>query len=88
MSCPLEKPPFYCVRILPRDLCTFAGLRTNGHGQVLGGSGDAIAGLYAAGADMASIFGGSYPGPGANSRSTMTTGHDSVPTAVVLHSPG
>jgi succinate dehydrogenase/fumarate reductase flavoprotein subunit len=71
---PIEKPPFYCVRILPGDLGTFAGLRTNGYAQVLRRDGSAIPGLYAAGTDMASIFGGSYPGPGTVLGPAMTFG--------------
>jgi succinate dehydrogenase/fumarate reductase flavoprotein subunit len=71
---PLDKPPFYCVRVLPGDLGTFAGLRTNGNAQVLGADGRAIPGLYAAGTDMASIFGGSYPGPGTVLGPAMTFG--------------
>ena len=71
---PIERPPFYCVRILPGDLGTFAGLRTNGCAQVLGRDGSAIPGLYATGTDMASIFGGSYPGPGTILGPAMTFG--------------
>lgn len=71
---PIDKPPYYCVSILPGDLGTFAGLRTNGHGQVLARDGSTIPGLYAAGTDMASIFGGSYPGPGTTLGPAMTFG--------------
>jgi len=71
---PIEKPPFYGVRILPGDLGTFAGLRTNGCAQVLDRDSSVIPGLYAAGTDMTSVFGGSYPGPGANLGPAMTFG--------------
>jgi len=71
---PIDKPPFYCIRILPGDLGTFAGLRTNGNAQVLARDGSVIPGLYAAGTDMASIFGGSYPGPGTMLGPAMTFG--------------
>ncbi len=71
---PIETPPFYCLRIVPGDLGTFAGLRTNGDAQVLDREGGVIPGLYAAGTDMTSIFGGSYPGPGANLGPAMTFG--------------
>ena len=71
---PIETPPFYGVRILPGDLGTFAGLRTNGRAQVLDRDGSVIPGLYAAGTDMTSIFAGSYPGPGANLGPAMTFG--------------
>ena len=72
---PIEKPPFYCVRIVPGDLGTFAGLRTNGRAQVLNRDGNVIPGLYAVGTDMTSIFAGHYPGPGANLGPAMTFGY-------------
>lgn len=72
---PIEKAPFYAVRVLPGDVGTFAGLRTNGDAQVLATDGTPIPGLYAAGADLSSIFGGSYPGPGANLGPAMTFGY-------------
>jgi succinate dehydrogenase/fumarate reductase flavoprotein subunit len=72
---PIVKPPFYGVRVLPGDVGTFAGLRTNGKAQVLAADGSAIRGLYAAGSDLSSIFGGSYPGPGTNLGPAMTFGY-------------
>ncbi|MGA9865570.1 MAG: FAD-dependent oxidoreductase [Acetobacteraceae bacterium] len=71
---PIETPPFYAVRILPGDLGTFAGLRTDASARVLDRNGCAIAGLYAVGTDMASVFSGAYPGPGANLGPAMTFG--------------
>ncbi|MBI2294277.1 MAG: FAD-binding protein, partial [Betaproteobacteria bacterium] len=41
---------------------------------VLARDGSTIPGLYAAGTDMASIFGGSYPGPGTTIGPAMTFG--------------
>ena len=61
---PLERGPFYAVRLYVGDLGTFAGLRTNERAQVLNGNGKPINGLYAAGNDAASIMGGNYPGGG------------------------
>ena len=61
---PLERGPFYAVRLYVGDLGTFAGLRTNEYAQVLNGNGQPIGGLYAAGNDAASIMGGNYPGGG------------------------
>lgn len=61
---PIETGPFYAVEVVVGDLGTFAGLRANGRAQVLDGAGKPIDGLYAAGNDMASICGGSYPGGG------------------------
>ena len=48
----------------PGDAGTSVGLRTDVDARVLGRDGQAIEGLYAAGADMASIMRGRYPGPG------------------------
>ena len=42
--------------------------------RVMDLQGAPIDGLYAVGTDMASIFGGSYPGPGANLGPAMTFG--------------
>jgi hypothetical protein len=60
---PICKPPFYAVRIVPGDLGTFMGLKTDRRGRVLGEFGP-IGGLYAVGNDAASVFAGAYPGPG------------------------
>lgn len=72
---PIERPPYYAVKIYPGDLGTFAGLRTDEHARVLTAGGAAVPGLYAAGTDMASIFGGYYPGPGINLGPAMTFGY-------------
>ncbi len=61
---PLERGPFYAVRIVPGSLGTFAGLAVNQHAQALDAAGAAIPGLYAAGNDMASVMGGHYPSGG------------------------
>ena len=61
---PLERAPFYAVKVVPGDLGTFAGLRGDAHARVLDREGRPIPGLYAAGNDLASIMGGNYPGGG------------------------
>jgi succinate dehydrogenase/fumarate reductase flavoprotein subunit len=71
---PIEQGPFYAVKVLPGSFGTFAGLRTNGHAQVLGQDGRPIPGLYAAGTDMASVMGGFYPSGGINLGPAMTFG--------------
>ena len=71
----LRTPPFYAVRIEPGDIATFAGLPTDGQARVLAADGSPIPGLYAAGNDMASVMGGSYPGAGITVGSAMTFGH-------------
>lgn len=61
---PIGQPPFYAVAVRPADLASSAGLATDIHGQVLRPDGTTIPGLYAVGNDAASIFKGTYPGPG------------------------
>jgi len=71
---PLASGPFYAVRIVPGDLGTYDGLRTNRDTQVMSDAGRPVPGLYAVGNDAASIFGGSYPGAGATLGPAMTFG--------------
>jgi succinate dehydrogenase/fumarate reductase flavoprotein subunit len=61
---PLKKGPFYAIKLVPGDLGSFMGLRTNADAQVVDAIGDPIGGLYAAGNDAASVMGGEYPGAG------------------------
>jgi succinate dehydrogenase/fumarate reductase flavoprotein subunit len=71
---PLNKPnpcmrkigpgPYFAVAVWPSDLASSAGLRTDLNGRVLTSERQPIPGLYAAGNDAASIFRGTYPGPG------------------------
>ena len=56
--------PYFAVAVWPSDLASSAGLRTDINGRVLTSEGLPILGLYAAGNDSASIFRGTYPGPG------------------------
>lgn len=72
---PLEKAPFYAVRLYVGDLGTFAGLKANENGQVLDENKSAIAGLYAVGNDAASIMGGNYPGGGITLGPAITFGY-------------
>jgi 3-oxosteroid 1-dehydrogenase len=72
---PLMKPPYCAVAVVPTPLGTSLGLRTNRHAEVLGGSGQAITGLYACGNDMHSVMGGEYPGAGSQLGLAMTFGY-------------
>ncbi|MFK0086981.1 FAD-dependent oxidoreductase [Pseudomonas sp. NPDC090755] len=72
---PIEQGPFYAVKVEPGCFGTFAGLRTNEHAQVLDSQRQPIAGLYAAGTDMASIMGGHYPAGGINLGPAATFGY-------------
>jgi predicted oxidoreductase len=72
---PLRDGPFYAVRIVPGDLGTFVGLRTDACARVLGADYAPIPGLYAAGTEMASAMGGAYPGAGITVGSGLTFGY-------------
>ncbi len=61
---PLERGPFYAVKVVAGSLGTFAGLKTNANAQVLDALGQPIAGLYAGGNDMNSMMAGHYPSGG------------------------
>jgi len=56
--------PYFAVAVWPTDLAGSAGLRTDANGRVLDAGGTPLNGLYAVGTDAASIFRGTYPGPG------------------------
>lgn len=72
---PLDKPPFYAVRLQVADIATFSGIRTDAHARVLDQAGEPIPGLYAAGTDASSVMGGSYPAAGINLGPAMTFGY-------------
>lgn len=72
---PIERGPFYAVKVLPGSFGTFAGLRTNACAQVLAGDDRPVEGLYAVGTDMASIMAGHYPSGGINLGPAMTFGY-------------
>ena len=71
----IDRPPYCAVAVHPTPLGTSLGLRTNAHAQVLEISGQPFKGLYACGNDMHSIFGGEYPGPGAQIGPGMVFGY-------------
>ena len=71
---PIERGPFYAVRIVMGSLGTFAGLRVNPAAQVLDAHGQPIEGLYAGGNDMSSLMGGHYPAGGITLGPAMTFG--------------
>ncbi|RVU07767.1 FAD-dependent oxidoreductase [Novosphingobium umbonatum] len=72
---PIEHGPFHAVEVVPGSFGSFAGLKTDAHARVLREDGAVIDGLYAAGADMASIMGGHYPAGGINLGPAMVFGH-------------
>lgn len=72
---PLDRAPFYAVKIVPGDLGTKGGLRTDIRARVLRADGSVIAGLYAAGNASAPIMGRTYAGPGATLGPAMVFGY-------------
>lgn len=72
---PLQKAPYYAIKLVVGDIGTFAGLATNGSSQVLDQQNQAIPGLYAVGNDIASIMGGNYPGAGITLGPALTFGY-------------
>jgi 3-oxosteroid 1-dehydrogenase len=75
---PLAKPPFYAAAIVPGDLGTKGGLRTDARARVLREDGSVIDGLYAAGNASAAVMGHSYAGAGATIGPAMTFGYIAV----------
>ncbi|MCA0422432.1 MAG: FAD-dependent oxidoreductase [Proteobacteria bacterium] len=69
---PLDRAPFYAVKIIPGSLGTFAGLSTDPEARVLDAEGAATDGLFAVGNDMASMMGGRYPAGGITLGPAMT----------------
>ncbi len=72
---PLARPPFHAVKIVPGDLGTKGGLRTDERARVLRGDDTPIPGLYAAGNTSAAVMGHSYAGAGATIGPAMTFGY-------------
>lgn len=72
---PVDKGPYYAVRIQMGDLGTYAGLAVNTDSEVVTGTGEAVPGLYAVGTAAVSVFGGGYPGYGANIGPAMVFGY-------------
>ena len=72
---PLDKGPYYAVKVVMGDLGTFDGIKTTPVGEVLDDHGAVVPGLFAVGNDRASIMGGNYPGAGITLGPNMTFGY-------------
>jgi succinate dehydrogenase/fumarate reductase flavoprotein subunit len=72
---PIEKAPFYGIKVLPGSFGTFAGLRADESARVLTAAGAPVPGLYVAGSDQANVMGGHYPSGGINLGPAMTFGY-------------
>ncbi|RZG44718.1 FAD-dependent oxidoreductase [Acinetobacter wuhouensis] len=60
----LNQGPYYALAVTPMDCASSGGLAGDEFGRVLDDQNQPIAGLFACGNDLASIFKGTYPGPG------------------------
>jgi 3-oxosteroid 1-dehydrogenase len=69
---PVDRPPFYAIRIHLGDLGTKGGLTVDAHAQALDSAGRPIDGLYAVGNCAASPFADCYPGSGGTIAAAMT----------------
>jgi 3-oxosteroid 1-dehydrogenase len=71
----IDQAPFYAITMVPGDLGTKGGLRTDVHGRVLRADASVIEGLYAAGNVSAPVMGHTYAGPGATIGPAITFGY-------------
>jgi 3-oxosteroid 1-dehydrogenase len=72
---PIERAPFFAMRLHVGDIGTNGGLVTDADARVLDANGNPIAGLYAAGNTTASVMGRSYPGAGGTLGPALTFGY-------------
>lgn len=72
---PIERAPFYAVKIYPGDATTTLGLAVDARARVLDDAGSPIPGLYACGLDMNSLWRGVPPANGANNTLSLTFGY-------------
>ena len=71
----IKNPPYYAAKMVPGDLGTKGGIRTDVHGRALRDDGSVIDGLYAAGNVSSPVMGHTYPGPGGTIGPAMTFGY-------------
>ena len=72
---PIATAPFHAVKVNPGDATTTLGLVVDGRARVLDDAGLPIAGLYACGLDMNSLWRGVPPANGANNTLSLTFGY-------------
>jgi 3-oxosteroid 1-dehydrogenase len=72
--------PFYAFKIVPGDLGTKGGMRTDARARVLRADGSVIPGLYAAGNASGAVMGRSYAGAGSTIGPAMTFGYVAAST--------
>lgn len=69
---PIEKGPFYAMRLWPGEIGTKGGLLTDREGRVIDTQGRIIEGLYCVGNNSASVMGPAYAGAGSTLGPAMT----------------
>jgi 3-oxosteroid 1-dehydrogenase len=79
---PVVDPPFYMLELLPGDIGTCIGVKTDENGQALDEEGLPVEGLYACGNDMSSVMRGHYPGPGVTLGPAVVFGYRAAMQAV------
>lgn len=72
---PLVSAPFYAAKLVPGDLGTKGGLKTDARARVLRSDGTPISRLYAAGNASTPVMGHTYAGPGATIGPAMVFGY-------------
>lgn len=72
---PIQKAPFYAVRLDAGEIGTKGGLITDARARVLRDDGSVIEGLYAVGNTSAAVMGPTYAGAGSTLGPAMTFGY-------------
>jgi flavocytochrome c len=82
---PIRKPPFYAIQLFPMTRKSMGGLAIDHEARVLGGAGQTISGLFAAG-EVTGVAGinGSYGGSGTFLGPSVLTGRVAGRSAVAL----
>jgi succinate dehydrogenase/fumarate reductase flavoprotein subunit len=78
---PLDRPPYYCVKLWPGGPNTSGGPRRNEHAQIVDVFGEPIAGLYEAG-ELGEAVGALYPANGGNLSDALCFGRIAAEHAV------
>ena len=71
----IKHGPFYAAKMVPGDLGTKGGIRTDVNGRALRDDNSVIEGLFAAGNVSSPVMGHTYPGPGGTIGPAMTFGY-------------
>lgn len=84
---PIERAPYYAVKLQTGDIGTALGLRVNPKAQVLDKEDRPIDGLYAVGNDMNSVMAGTYATGGITIGPAMTFGYIAA-NDIIAHAKG